>query len=387
MLEEDYLSMNKHLVNGQKQNTTHTTPIHHSPLTINQIGSQIIRFILIPALTKEVNEGKNFAQLRQVFYSLILATWYKKKIKDSILNQVYSNRNKIGGVKVSAGDKDKIYQEYLRAFKKGVYNYIKEEPDQITGQTVPRKYFSGGVGAYQITNAMISVGMDKANLAMSELRNSNIFDVDGNVTPAMIGQPPLAMFRRADAAMNAETQGGYHFWKLRSILESFDDQNHRHLMADPLETDIFRKFFKGHKVLNVAPSNDHFNPDDPALLDRHNIMTALRAEDIDAYALSPGKPHQEWKQCFFNNKVQGMKDVADNTFDDVVCINFFGSRYLYEPKGSYPQIAEELKRVLKEGGIFYSDLTDRKDSELEHELLKKGFEIVESSLKESNFLC
>ena len=38
-----------------------------------------------------------------------------------------------------------IYQQYLKAFKKGVYNYIKEEPDPISGQAMPRKYFSGGV--------------------------------------------------------------------------------------------------------------------------------------------------------------------------------------------------------------------------------------------------
>jgi len=136
MLEQDYLSLEKHAgiksVPAQAKDT-------------NQLGSTIVREIVIPALTKEVNEGKNFAQLRQVFYSLILATWYKNKIKDSILNKVYSNHNKINGVNVSVQDKDKIYQEYLKAFKKGVYNYIKEETDPITNQPVPRKYFSGGV--------------------------------------------------------------------------------------------------------------------------------------------------------------------------------------------------------------------------------------------------
>lgn len=60
-------------------------------------NSQIIRNIVTPEITKEVNEGKNFAQLRQVYNSLILATWYKKKIKDSILNQVYADKNKIKG--------------------------------------------------------------------------------------------------------------------------------------------------------------------------------------------------------------------------------------------------------------------------------------------------
>ncbi|MBF0483359.1 MAG: hypothetical protein HQL25_01500 [Candidatus Omnitrophica bacterium] len=112
------------------------------------INQEILKQIIIPALEKEVNEGKNFTQLRQVFYSLILATWYKKKIKDSIFNKVYSNQNKIGNLlstKNLSGDPEQIYQQYIQAFKKGVYNYIKEEPDPLTNQFLPRKYFSGGV--------------------------------------------------------------------------------------------------------------------------------------------------------------------------------------------------------------------------------------------------
>src|SRR5205814_4912801 len=110
------------------------------------LGSQIVREVVIPELTKEVNENKNFGQLRQVYNSLILATWYKKKIKDSILSQVYADKNKVAGVNIDdPQEKEKIYQQYLKAFKKGVYNYIKEEPDLSTGQTIPRKYFSGGL--------------------------------------------------------------------------------------------------------------------------------------------------------------------------------------------------------------------------------------------------
>ena len=65
---------------------------------VNALGSNIVREIVIPELTKEVNENKNFAHLRQVYNSLILATWYKKKIKDSILGQVYADKNKIRGL-------------------------------------------------------------------------------------------------------------------------------------------------------------------------------------------------------------------------------------------------------------------------------------------------
>ncbi len=135
MLEQDYLSLEKHVGVGtaQSKNT-------------NQLGSQIVREIVIPELTKEVNENKNFARLRQVYNSLILATWYKRKIKDSILSQVYSDKNKVAGVNIDdPQEKEKIYQRYLKAFKKGVYNYIKEEEDPISQQVIPKKYFSGGM--------------------------------------------------------------------------------------------------------------------------------------------------------------------------------------------------------------------------------------------------
>jgi len=155
MLEEDYLSMQKHSPSLVKEG------VRGSSEKVNTLGSQIVREIVIPALTKEVNEGKNFAQLRQVFYSLILATWYKKKIKDSILNKIYSNQNKIQGLVIPAKagiHVEAIYQQYLKAFKKGVFNYIKEEPlfpppggEGQGGGRIPRKYFSGGVvvGAFQ----------------------------------------------------------------------------------------------------------------------------------------------------------------------------------------------------------------------------------------------
>ncbi len=136
MLEQDYLSLEKHggiLSKGPQTKTT------------NQWGSQIVREVVIPELTKEVNEGQNFAQLRQAYNSLILAAWYKKKIRDSILSQVYADKKKVDGVGYQGSDIDAIYRRYLQAFKKGVFNYIKEEIDPLNQETIPRKYFSGGV--------------------------------------------------------------------------------------------------------------------------------------------------------------------------------------------------------------------------------------------------
>jgi len=175
MLEQDYLSMSKRSGRGVTEGGA--SPAARNEVRtdgetrgqdpdMNKLGSDIVREIVIPELTKEVNENKNFAQLRQVYNSLILATWYKKKIKDSILEQVYADKNKTAGVQYASSvipakagihnknDVEYIYQQYLKAFKKGVYNYIKEDIDPATQETIPRKYFSGGFNLAMTNMAM-----------------------------------------------------------------------------------------------------------------------------------------------------------------------------------------------------------------------------------------
>lgn len=106
---------------------------------------EALRQVIIPLIEREINEGKNFAILRQVYYALALATWYKKRLKESILGQIYMAKNKTAGITFrDAQDKEKIYQQYVRAYKKGVFNYIKEEENPLTKEMAPRKYFSGG---------------------------------------------------------------------------------------------------------------------------------------------------------------------------------------------------------------------------------------------------
>ena len=146
-----------------------------------------------PELTKEVNENKNFAKLRQVYNSLILAAWYKKKIKDSILSQVYSDKNKVAGVNIDdPQEKEKIYQQYLKAFKKGVYNYIKEEFDPVTQETIPRKYFSGGL---VMNMAMLAVTHDRA--ALASLDEKGFSEVTADVaSAATISRDPQDQYNK-----------------------------------------------------------------------------------------------------------------------------------------------------------------------------------------------
>lgn len=78
---------------------------------------------------------------------MILATWYKQALRESLLGQVYVNQKKLKGVEVDDKEiKEKVYEQYLEAFKKGVYNYIKEDEDPAAHKMMSRKYFSGGAG-------------------------------------------------------------------------------------------------------------------------------------------------------------------------------------------------------------------------------------------------
>jgi len=169
MLEEDYLSLSRHS-EGVRSTTEESKGVLRSFTNVqdnkaHSIASQIIREIILPELEREVNEGKNFANLRQVYSGMILATWYKKALKESLLGKIYANKAKVRGVDQNPKSNEEIYQRYLKAFKKGVFNYIKEDVDKYTNETIPRKYFSGGDVGF-VDGAMYTPVMKQGRVAI-----------------------------------------------------------------------------------------------------------------------------------------------------------------------------------------------------------------------------
>lgn len=161
LLEDDYLAMQYHEKDSGKQQEN-----------LTEETKAILREVFLPEIEREVNEGKNFASLRQIYNSLILATWYKKNLKKSLLGEVYVNQNKVNGVEIDDKDvKHKIYNQYVEAFKKGVYDEVKEEYDAATQEVIPRRYFSGGAALEQVEVAQagsIPADGDLARRAASE---------------------------------------------------------------------------------------------------------------------------------------------------------------------------------------------------------------------------
>ncbi len=160
MLEEDYVVSDK--------NTNHAR-LSDEPAASNI--SDIVRAVIIPEIEHEINHGEAFASLRQIVHSLVLAGWYKKKLKTSLLSQLYVDRGKTEGVDTE--DKQisrKIYDHYLEGFKQGVFDLIREEYNPQKQEIVARKYFSGGLDlqalanpAFGDTNVRIETDFDNLN--------------------------------------------------------------------------------------------------------------------------------------------------------------------------------------------------------------------------------
>ncbi|MCB9721502.1 MAG: HEAT repeat domain-containing protein [Candidatus Omnitrophica bacterium] len=123
----------------------------HAPAEL-PLSAEMVRDLILPEIEREINEGQNFAPLRQIYHALILAQWYKETLRDSFLGHAYVDLNKVSGIDdVDAGIQDRIYNQYMAAYKIGVFNYIKEDRDVLSAHAIPRHYFSGGFTGTDIT--------------------------------------------------------------------------------------------------------------------------------------------------------------------------------------------------------------------------------------------
>jgi len=208
MLEGDYLALHKNM-NHEKIGTP---PQNQNNIKeLSDLSADVIREVILPEIKREVNLGKTFANLRQIYYSVILATWFKRKLivetrPSSVLSIRYIDQNKITGVDVKDRlIKQKIYQQYLEAFKTGVYNYIREEYDPVTQNIIPRKYFSGGTN-FNLEKFVITSGTQ-----------------DGTVSSA-IGNMKIVETRLDILSPNQDNQNSETAQAPDSLLESIQEQ-------------------------------------------------------------------------------------------------------------------------------------------------------------------
>ncbi len=156
MADEDYLAMQKNRKPGN------AALQGASGARDEAIASNAFKVQILPLIEKEVNTGKNFAYLRQIHNAIVLATWFKVRLRQSVYKKLYIDKAKILGIENEDPQiKEKVFQQYVEAFKAGVYNYIRRDYDPRTGRKSGRSYYSGGAafGDYATNGSALPAGI------------------------------------------------------------------------------------------------------------------------------------------------------------------------------------------------------------------------------------
>jgi hypothetical protein len=166
---------------------------------VAMICEEVFREIVLPVIDAEVNEGKNFAELRQILVVMMFATWFKLRYKDhpkvskfidsgrpdqlvgeitKISDWVYGQEGRaktesqesrelaaknstelaaypeIDRIRASASyeipENRDYFERYLEVFKNGVFYVEREELVPETGRKRARAYISGGIDLRKI---------------------------------------------------------------------------------------------------------------------------------------------------------------------------------------------------------------------------------------------
>jgi hypothetical protein len=150
---------------------------------MNAYSSELIRSMILPKLTREVNASKRYAGLRQVYYSLILAQQLKQKqgFVSGAGGAQIDTKDLTGLTSATAWSKESYYSAYKKSFSQGEYN--KEESVTVGSNVAIRSFFSGGAALQELGNAVTVVQADGGNLETLALTNRKIYELSLDAPP------------------------------------------------------------------------------------------------------------------------------------------------------------------------------------------------------------
>jgi len=174
MMDRDYLAISK--------NTGKTSDaINRVPTPNNNIN--VFKQTILPKIEKDINEGKNFANLRQIYNAVILGMWFKNKFKESFYKS-YLNKDNVKGIDTADKQaKDKIYNLYVEAFTKGVYNYAKKDYNLYAHKITRRQYYSGGMAPGFNLNTTTPIEATTDGKEVAPITGQKVVSVNVTETP------------------------------------------------------------------------------------------------------------------------------------------------------------------------------------------------------------
>ncbi|MGE5309446.1 MAG: hypothetical protein ACM3OC_10215 [Deltaproteobacteria bacterium] len=177
MLEQDYLK------NSRGYNFA-----DERQRQLNEYSAQLMRELVLPRLDKEINSAKRYAELRSIYYSLILSHWFKKRFGGGVgtCASLANTRSLEKLTSKKAWNKETYFRAYQKSFREGEYN-IKQSLSTPSGTAV-RNYFSGGIVPL---GAELESALNKPNakIQAAEDIKAAIMDNDRTVAMTLRGGP------------------------------------------------------------------------------------------------------------------------------------------------------------------------------------------------------
>ena len=228
MLEEDYLKDRPTVPNNSETvsalNWKQFRFSDQRLKELNTYSTQLIKELIIPKLTQEVNSSKRYAALRQVFYSLILARWFKQSFagKSGLYPQMINRGDLTDLTSQTPWSKDTYFKQYQKSFKDGAYNFSESVYTPFSaaggsafgGGQVIRSYFSGGIN-WAGSSPIVSGGLSGASSAVEGALGADQNTVSLSARPTSRKIAPMPVPSRASSSVDPVSSGARALQKLR----------------------------------------------------------------------------------------------------------------------------------------------------------------------------
>ncbi len=135
------------------------TPMEYDSEIQEYAESLILRDVL-PQLVDRVNNAPEYRELRQIYYSLVVADWYKTRHTSvhEAFEAVVGQRRADDWTARKAWNSVDVFNEFVRSLQEGEYNVVKMDTT-ISGNMIyieMRQYFMGGVDFSEIAMKPVS---------------------------------------------------------------------------------------------------------------------------------------------------------------------------------------------------------------------------------------
>jgi hypothetical protein len=199
---------------------------------LNEYAAVLVKELVLPELTMRINTSKDYADLRQVFYALILAQWWKSRILSGgylPLERFIDSGDLTGLASGRPWSVNKYYREYRRSSEHG--ECVEEETVSFGEYAQIRTYFSGGI---EFPNVLGSVSSGQPAGAAGR-----VVLLPGDGDPALYtrdldylvkadiksvsGRPEIVIYPGVSAKENSDPNmfdGGFRLPSARSLLFS-----------------------------------------------------------------------------------------------------------------------------------------------------------------------